>query len=330
MSICTAGTTRAAARSSSSDASSGSGAAAGGSGTAGCGAGESSSRLSVASTPQMTPADLLRPARRASTDTVGTMKLRNPAAGRVRRSTGARKHPNRRGARRDSHPKTCSASAKLPAWMSCSACCTCRFSAASSWAAAAGEVLRVTAQGGAPPRALLAGEVRGRAAGGATRGGATPAPAARIAELACMPAACDEDSRVLHDCTGFAFSPAQRRALAPERVAQAAREQSSGAALRWPAAGALASPQALRQMEVDSAGAAGPSVPPASAHGAVGKKSATGAPKKLVIKAFKGASQRRKGVAGSPALRSAHGAQSARCRCAARRVALFHAASARR
>ena len=50
-------------------------------------------------------------------------------------------------------------------------------------------------------------------------------------------------------------------------------------------------------MEIDSAGGAGPSEPPASAHVAVGKKLATGAPKKLVIKAFKGASRRCKAAA---------------------------------
>lgn len=40
-------------------------------------------------------------------------------------------------------------------------------------------------------------------------------------------------------------------------------------------------------MDSDTAGGAGPSEPPATAHAA--RKPATGAPKKLVIKAFKGA-----------------------------------------
>ena len=82
-------------------------------------------------------------------------------------------------------------------------------------------------------------------------------------------------------------------------------------------------------MEIDSAGGAGPSEPPASAHVAVGKKLATGAPKKLVIKAFKGASRRCKRLPSTPALRSARGAQSARCRFASRHVEMQHAACAR-
>ena len=51
-------------------------------------------------------------------------------------------------------------------------------------------------------------------------------------------------------------------------------------------------------MEVDSvAGGAGPSEPPASAHLAAKKPTATGAPRKLVIKAFKGASRAFAGAA---------------------------------
>ena len=62
-------------------------------------------------------------------------------------------------------------------------------------------------------------------------------------------------------------------------------------------------------MEVDSvAGGAGPSEPPASAHLAAKKPTATGAPRKLVIKAFKGASRASAAAvkhSGAPAVRLA-------------------------